>query len=74
MKARYTRASELNEFAYCRRAWYLRHVRGYTSANQTELAEGENAHRQHGRRLHLALWAWRLGLLLMLAGLLLWWW
>lgn len=74
MSRRYTRASELNEFAYCRRAWYLRHVRGFTAANQARLAEGEAAHRRHGQRLHLAVWAWRLGLLLLLAGLLFWWW
>jgi hypothetical protein len=43
------RASEIGEYLYCHRAWWLRHVRGYTSANVRELAAGTAAHTTHGR-------------------------
>lgn len=43
------RASEIGEYLYCHRAWWLRHVRGYRSANVRELAAGTAAHSAHGR-------------------------
>jgi len=46
------RASEIGEYIYCRRAWWLRRVRGYSSANVRELAAGAAAHARHGR------WVW----------------
>lgn len=43
------RASEIGEYLYCHRAWWLRHVRGHKSANVRELAAGTAAHAAHGR-------------------------
>lgn len=43
------RASEIGEFVYCHRAWWLRHVRGYTSAHHREMADGLAVHTAHGR-------------------------
>ncbi len=48
---RVIRASEVGEYLYCHRAWWLRHTRGHTSANVRELAEGTATHASHGRRV-----------------------
>jgi CRISPR/Cas system-associated exonuclease Cas4 (RecB family) len=48
------RASEIGEYVYCHRAWWLRHVQGLASANARELTEGTAAHAAHGRRLSLS--------------------
>lgn len=49
---RFVSASELAEYAYCRRAWWLRAVRGVTSAEQgTRFGAGRAAHRRHAMLL-----------------------
>lgn len=62
---RIIRASEIGEYLYCHRAWWLRHIQGYKSANVTELASGTALHAQHGQRV------WLSGLLRNLAFILL---
>lgn len=62
---RFISASELGEYAYCRRAWWLRAVRGVTTEQQgRRFARGTTAHRRHGWTLW---WSRALG---MVAGLL----
>jgi hypothetical protein len=52
---RFVSASELGEYAYCRRAWWLRAVRGVTTAEQGQrFARGHDAHVRHGITLLLA--------------------
>jgi hypothetical protein len=43
------RASEIGEYVFCHRAWWLHHLQGYESGNVRELTEGTSAHVQHGR-------------------------
>ncbi len=43
------RASEIGEYLYCRRAWWLHQVQGLESANAPAMAEGVEAHAGHGR-------------------------
>lgn len=71
------RASELGEYVYCARAWWLQRVQGVPSHNVAALHSGQQAHDRHGRavanyqtqrRLALALAV--LAVLAMLAGLL----
>jgi len=65
------RASELNEYAYCARAWWLRRVRGRQPRNWMELEAGVARHRAHGRAVRGAEWQQLLGLgLLAAAGVL----
>lgn len=67
-------ASEIGQFAYCPRAWWLARVEGCQPADQEALQEGEQFHRRHGRGVRTArMWqgvAYLLIGLSLLAGLL----
>jgi hypothetical protein len=63
------RASEVGEYVFCHRAWWLRHTRGLTSANIRALEEGTAAHGRHGRRVALSLALRALAVLLLIAAL-----
>jgi hypothetical protein len=67
--ARYTRASELGEHAYCRRAWWLRQVRGIPSDNVAALAAGVAAHDAYGRSVRRPAALRRWALVLLVVGL-----
>jgi hypothetical protein len=43
------RASEIGQYAFCARAWWLGRVKGYRSTNVAAMREGTARHRQHGR-------------------------
>ena len=43
------RASEIGQYAFCARAWWLGRVRGYRSTNVAAMREGTARHRSHGR-------------------------
>jgi hypothetical protein len=43
------RASEIGQYAYCARAWWLGQVRGYRSAHAAAMQQGTARHRRHGR-------------------------
>ena len=43
------RASEIAQYSYCARAWWLGRVKGYRSANVTAMRQGTAQHRTHGR-------------------------
>lgn len=69
-------ASELGEFAYCRRAWWLHRVKGLAPTNTRALARGRALHTAHGHRAQhadrlrrFACWALASSLLLAAAGL-----
>ncbi len=65
---RVVRASEIGEYVFCHRAWWLHQVQGETSANARELAEGTARHAQHGRQVGLAAGLRTLAVLLLLAA------
>lgn len=64
------RASEIGEYAYCHRSWWLRRVQGAESSNRLQMEAGIVRHLAHGRRLRNAEQLWRAGLIvLVLAAL-----
>jgi len=73
---RLIKASEIGEYLYCHRAWWLHTQQGHPSANVRELETGTAAHTWHGRLVWLGSALRFITLLLFaLAGivLLLWW-
>jgi hypothetical protein len=43
------RASEVGEYAYCARSWWLHRVQGVSSQNVAALQSGQQTHDRHGR-------------------------
>lgn len=66
-RRRLIRASEIGEYVYCRRAWWLHRSVGLEPAGRERRAQGAALHTQHGRRVWgaqlLLLGALALGLL-----------
>ncbi len=48
------RASELAQYRYCARAWWLGSVLGKPSTNTREIHSGTAAHQRHGRAVWLS--------------------
>jgi 3-mercaptopyruvate sulfurtransferase SseA len=66
------RASEVSQYAFCARAWWLGRVKGYQSVNMAALRQGAARHQAHGRAVEGYHLLRRLALgLLALAGLVL---
>ena len=66
------RASEVGEYVYCARAWWLRRVAGEEPEGQARREAGTAMHAAHGRGVALsgvALWA---GLVVLALGVALW--
>jgi hypothetical protein len=72
------RASELVQYGFCQRAWWLETVKEISVPQPEQLAQGRQAHHRHNRQVASARFWRRLGLVLValgfviLAGLLLW--
>ncbi len=64
-----TRASDIGNYLYCRRAWKYRR-NGVESENQAELAAGTELHRRHGLKTLSASILRTVGLILLLAAVL----
>ena len=65
------RASDIGSWAFCRRAWYLVQVRGVAHARPEVLQRGTDAHAQHGQQVRRAGTMQRIGLWLIIFGVLL---
>lgn len=53
-RGRLIRASEVGEYVYCRRAWWLGRVVGLEPAGRDRRARGVALHARHGRRVRLS--------------------
>lgn len=51
MSYKWIRASEIAEYTYCRRAWWLKHARGWQSGNIRQFKSGSRYHNKHGDRI-----------------------
>ncbi|MEW5989544.1 MAG: hypothetical protein AB1791_23190 [Chloroflexota bacterium] len=48
MSGKVIRASEIAEYVYCHRAWWLKRAAGHTPEETQELAAGSQYHQAHG--------------------------
>lgn len=69
-RRRWIRASEIGEWSYCRRAWWLRHIAGWEPSGHDRLQRGVALHAAHGRRVRASHAMLLLALLLMVLALL----
>lgn len=65
-----TRASDIGNYLYCRRAWWYR-KNGVESENQADLAAGTELHYRHGRKVLAAGLLRTFGLILLLIAIIL---
>lgn len=56
MSDNWIRASEIGDYLYCRRSWWLKRSRGIASQNVRELAKGSRHHQAHGRMVQQSVW------------------
>ncbi len=56
MSDNWIRASEIGDYLYCRRSWWLKRSRGIAPENVRELDRGIQHHRQHGTLVQNAIW------------------
>lgn len=65
---RIIRASEVNSYLFCQRAWMYR-IQGIQPANQQELQSGNEMHYQHGRQVVAARLSGMLAWVLLVAAI-----
>ncbi len=65
MSYRWVRASEISEYVYCQRAWWLKQKQGVKSRNVQQLRQGTQYHRQHGSLVRQAAWMRNLAYILL---------
>ncbi|HLF25241.1 MAG TPA: hypothetical protein VJG32_02800 [Anaerolineae bacterium] len=71
MSDRILRASEVGQYLYCAKAWWLGAINGVKPTNIRELESGTQAHVRHGRTVSIASLAQRAAIGLLLIGLVL---
>jgi hypothetical protein len=64
MSDEWIRASDIGDYLYCRRSWWLKQSRGIASQNVRELEQGRRHHQQHGQSVMQAIWLRRAAYLL----------
>ena len=69
MPERIIRASEIGQYVFCAKAWYLGAVEGVSPTNVRALEAGASAHAQHGRAVASAGLARRAAMVMLAIGL-----
>jgi hypothetical protein len=65
------RASEIGQYVFCQRAWWLGTVQGYQPVDDRLLAAGTQAHLQHGHAVARSRRWQQVGYLLLAMGIIL---
>jgi len=60
MGEKWIRASEIADYMYCSRSWWLKRVQHHSSANVQEMKRGTRHHKEHGRSVQRSIWSQRL--------------
>lgn len=68
---RIIRASELGQYDYCAKAWWLGSVEGVPPSNVRELQAGTAAHETHGRQVNRAARVQQIAIGLLVLGVIL---
>ncbi|MBI5565581.1 MAG: hypothetical protein HY870_11830 [Chloroflexi bacterium] len=71
MPDRIIRASEIGQYDYCAKAWWLGSVEGVPPSNVRELQAGTAAHAQHGRQVNRAARVQQIAIGLLVLGVIL---
>ncbi len=71
MSERIIRASEIGQYDYCAKAWWLGSVEGVQPSNVRELQAGTVAHEQHGRQVNRAARVQQIAIGLLVLGVIL---
>lgn len=70
MSDRIIRVSEISQYVYCRRSWWLHRVAGYQSRNQAAMVQGTAYHRRHAVIVRQASWFQRTALVFLFLAIL----
>ena len=63
------RASEIGEYMYCRRSWWLKRVVGRESRNIVEMKHGEKFHLDHADKVDRTEWTRKIAYILIALAL-----
>ena len=69
MSDRIIRASEIGQYDFCAKAWWLGNIEGVPPANLDELQAGTAAHEEHGRKVQRASQLQRMAIGLLALGI-----
>ncbi len=65
------RASDIGQYLFCHRAWWLARIQQVPSTNLAEMAAGSAAHAQHGQQMKSTQRLQHIGLILIIVAALL---
>jgi hypothetical protein len=64
MSDQWIRASDIGDYLYCQRSWWLKRSQGIASQNVRELSRGNRHHQEHGQLVQQSVWLRRAAYLL----------
>ena len=66
MSDKWIRASEIGDYLYCKRSWFMKHQQGVQSNNVHEMAAGTRHHERHAHWVGRSRMAQKLGFVLIM--------